>query len=426
MTRAVIKAADLFCGAGGTTEGAELACQDEGVGLDIVGINHWRTACDTYERNHPHARVYCETLDGADPRRRVPGRLDLLMASPECTQHSPARGNKPFNDESRASGWHILRWAEVTRARRILIENVPAWEKWGPTGANGRPLTSRQGETFLALIQAIRALGYRRVEWRRLVAADYGDPTDRKRLFVIASRSNDPIEWPEPSHGPASSLLRHVKPWRTAREIIDWSIPGRSIYGRKKPLSDKTIARIAEGVRRFSGGAFVLPQHGGGAPRNISQPMPTVTTDGAVRVIEPVIVTLRNNGAPRSVDAPLTSIATSGNHHRLVEAFIASYYGTTNIRPISEPLPTITTRDRFALVEPVIVDGSMLDVRVRMLAVHELARATSLGEYVFTGNQSDQKKQIGNAVPRELARALCRSQIRSLTRGNARKSEEAA
>lgn len=412
-----IRAADLFCGAGGTTEGLELACADLGVGLDVVGINHWRTACDSYELNHPNARVFCESLDGANPRDRVPGRLDLLMASPECTQHSPARGNRPFNDESRASGWHVVRWAEVTRPKRILLENVPAWEKWGPAGANGRPLKSRLGETFHACLGAIRALGYPHIEWKKLVAADYGDATTRERLFVIASRQRGPIEWPEPTHGETATLLRDVKPWRAAKDIIDWSIPGKSIYGRPKPLTKNTLARFAEGIRRFSGGAFTLPQHGGGMPRSIGAPVPTITTDGAIRVIEPMIVTLRNHVLPRSVMEPLTAISTSGNHHVLVEAFIACYYGTTNLCPVTKPLPTITTKDRFALVEPVIVNGQMLDIRSRFLQVHELARATSLDPYVLTGNQTEQKKQIGNAVPRELARALCRSQLLSILGG---------
>lgn len=179
----IIRAADLFCGAGGTTEGLTLACRDLGVGLDVMGINHWRTACDTYELNHPNATVYCESLDGANPREKVRGRQHLLMASPECTQHSPARGNKPFNDESRASGWHVARWAEALRPDRILIENVPAWLKWGPAGANGRPLKSRKGETFKALMRALESLGYRN-EWKVLCAADYGDATTRERLFA--------------------------------------------------------------------------------------------------------------------------------------------------------------------------------------------------------------------------------------------------
>lgn len=413
-----IEVADLFCGAGGWGEGMDLACQDEGVDLNLFGINHWKTACDTYRRNHPTATVYNETLDSFDPRAKLPAALDLLIASPECTQHSPARGDKPFNDESRASGWHIPRLAEITRAKRLLIENIPAWRKWGPLGANDRPLKSRRGETFLALDGAIRAIGYRRLEWKVLICADYGDATTRERLFGIASRSNDPIEWPEPTHGEHgdANLLRTIEPWRSAKDIIDWSKQGRSIFNRSKPLVPKTLARFAEGLRRFSGGAFTLSQAGGGAPRSVDKPFPTLTTDGAVRVVEPFIVTLRNNVLPRSVSEPLSSISTSGNHHVLVEAFIACYYGTTNLSSVRKPLPTITTKDRFALVEPVIVDGKFLDVRSRFLTVDELARATSLGDYEFTGTATDQKKQIGNAVPRETARALCRSQLRQLLR----------
>jgi site-specific DNA-cytosine methylase len=132
---------------------------------------------------------------------------------------------------------------------------------------------------------------------------------------------------------------------------------------------------------------------------------------GAVRVIEPIVVTMRNNTLPRSVSEPLTTISTSGTHHMLIEAFIASYYGTKNVRRVSQPLPTVTTKDRFALVEPVIIDGQYLDIRVRMLRTHELAGAMSLDGYTFEGNQTEQKKQIGNAVPRRLATALCMTHL---------------
>jgi DNA (cytosine-5)-methyltransferase 1 len=407
-----ILAADLFCGAGGTTSGLEYACVDLGLSLDVIGINHWDKAIETFRLNHPRARHLCETLDSVNPRIVIPGgRLDLLVASPECIDHSPAKGGKPLSEQGRASAWHVPRWLDALQVDGLIVENVPRFMKWGPLGATGRPIKSRRGETFKAWLHAIEAHGYR-VEYRTLIAADYGDATTRERLFVQARKGRKHIDWPTPSHGERpDSLFGRVLPWRPASEIIDWSLNGRSIYNRPKPLTAKTLARIAEGIRRFWGEPFVLAQAGGGVARSVKCPLPTITTDGAVRIIEPFVVTMRNHTSPRTVDHPLTTIATSGNHHLLVEAFIACYYGTTNVHRVTEPLPTITTKDRFQLVEPVVVDGKMLDIRVRMFETHELARATSLDPYWFAGNKTEQKKQIGNAVPRRLATALCRSYL---------------
>lgn len=414
-----IHAADLFCGAGGTSLGMGRACRRLGLKLDLTAINHWPIAIDTHSANHPAARHLCESLDGVDPRKVIPsGRLDFLVASPECIYHSRALAGKPINDQSRASAWHVIRWLESLNPKVFLVENVPEFADWGPARRmekRGRvglyPDPARKGETFRAWCAAAVSLGYT-VEVRRLCAADYGDATTRERLFVMGRRSTKKarIEWPEATHArvTAAASLRQLKPWRAAREIIDWSIPGNSIYGRKKPLAPKTLARIAEGLRRFGGEQFTLAQGGGGVARHISQPVPTITTDGAVRVVDPIVVTLRNHTAPRTIDEPLTTISGSGNHHMLLEAFIACYYGTTNLRPVSQPLPTITTKDRFALVEPVVIDGQMLDIRVRMLHTRELARATSFNDdYFLAGNNEEQKKQIGNAVPGELSTALC-------------------
>lgn len=411
-----IRAVDLFCGAGGTTEGLGIACVELGLWLDVLGINHWDTAIETFRRNHPDARHLCETLDSVNPRNAVPGgRLNLLVASPECIDHSPAKGGKPLSDQSRASAWHIPRWLDALRVDAFIVENVPRFMKWGPLSSNGRPIKSRRGETFKAWLGACESHDFS-LEYKVLCAADYGDATTRERLFVMGRKGRrKTIDWPQPSHGERNeSLFGHVLPWRPASEIIDWSIPSRSIYDRPKPLTAKTLARIAEGMRRFWGAPFVLAQAGGGVARSVLHPLPTITTDGAVRVIEPFVVTMRNHTSPRTIDDPLTTISASGNHHMLVEAFVASYYGTTNVRRVSEPLPTITTKDRFALVEPVCVDGQMLDIRVRMFETHELARATSLDNYSFAGNKTEQKRQIGNAVPRRLATALCRAQLKAV------------
>ncbi len=156
-----ILAADLFCGAGGTSTGLLLAAERLGLNVDLMAINHWEVAIATHSANHPHAVHLCESLDGVDPRKVVPGgRLDLLMASPECTHHSKARGGKPRSDQSRASAWHVLRWAEALHVENILIENVEEFKTWCPLGENGQPIERLKGKTYLAFLAALRSLGY--------------------------------------------------------------------------------------------------------------------------------------------------------------------------------------------------------------------------------------------------------------------------
>lgn len=178
--------ADLFCGAGGTSTGAVEAAKEAGYKVELTAINHWPIAVATHTTNHPDARHLCTSIDDVDPRKLYKmGGLDLLWASPECTHHSRARGGKPMNDQSRATGHCVTRWAEALMPPVILVENVPEFLDWGPIGTNGKPLVSRKGTTFRAWVQMLESLGYS-VEWRILCAADFGDATTRQRLFVQA------------------------------------------------------------------------------------------------------------------------------------------------------------------------------------------------------------------------------------------------
>lgn len=221
MSQKLIYAVDLFCGAGGTSTGLLKACEDLGYRLNLLAINHWDVAIATHSANHHYAQHICENLDNVNPRKVIPsGFLDILIASPECTHHSNARGGKPRSDQSRASAWHVLRWAEALRINNILIENVREFQSWGPLGVNDMPLKSRKGETFRAFLIALASLGYK-VDYKILNAAYYGDPTTRERLFIIAQKGRKPIKWPEPTHTPdgSSNLFGKTKHWRTAREI---------------------------------------------------------------------------------------------------------------------------------------------------------------------------------------------------------------
>lgn len=365
-----ITAADLFCGAGGSSTGLRFACEALGITLKLIAVNHWEIAIDTHAKNHPDAEHLCLNLDNVNPRKLIPsGKLDLLIASPECTHHSKARGGKPINDQSRASAWRIVEWCSQITVNHVLIENVKEFRTWGPLGSNGRPLKRRKGETYQAFLNALRALGYT-VEDRVLNAANYGDPTSRERLFIQARRGKKPIAWPEPTHGPtiatkpSDNVLLFDKspiqrrPYRTAREIIDWSIPSESIFNRKRPLAPNTLSRILKGLQKFAGLPVIVPQMSGGSNRGLDQPIPTITTTSrGIGLCEPFIVELRNNQNVRSLDDPLSTIATSGAHHGICEPFIIAMEHGGHLRSIDKPLNTITTARGGAhgLCEPFII-----------------------------------------------------------------------
>jgi DNA (cytosine-5)-methyltransferase 1 len=402
----------------------------------LVAVNHWTVAVETHKLNHPWADHHCARVESLDPRVVVPGSTaDLIVAGVECTHHSQARGGKPMSDQSRASAWHVLHWAEMLGTRDVLIENVPEFMSWGPINAQGRPIKARKGETFRAFIQALESLNYR-VEWRVLNAADYGDPQRRRRLFLRARAGRRAITWPDTTHEEGS--------WRTAREVIDWSDLGSSIFGRKRPLAARTVARIAEGIKRYCGEyseaflqllhtgtvrpqdvpaaalqrPFLVPRYGerpGQAPRthSIEEALPTVTGTNAPQLVTPFLLphdqwVAKNGLQVDSVDSPMRTVtATNARNNKLITPFLLPYYRTGVCKNIDSPMDTVTTRDRFALVT---ADGHALDIFFRMLSPRELARAQSFPDHFeFLGNKGQVIKQIGNAVPVSTATALCRS-----------------
>lgn len=447
----IIYAADLFCGGGGTSTALVQAAEQAGHAVDLAAVNHWDRAVETHAANHPGARHYHARIDQLDPRAVCPvgpGKLDLLVASPECTHHSRARGGVPMDDQSRASGWDVLRWVEALRPKSVLLENVIEWEKWGPLGASGKPLKSRVGETFQAFLSGLRSLNYQ-VEYRHLNAADFGDATTRTRIFVQARRGKGAITWPDPTHAEdPSGLFAPLEPWRPAREIIDFSVLGRSVFGREKPLSPNTMRRIAEGLRRFVGPQyadaflvhlkgtgtarsldrplpclnargehvalatpFIVPRYSernGQRPRvhSVDEPFPTVPATNQHALAQPFLLSQASGGAPRPVSLPAPTFCTDGAVS-LVEPFLVSFYRNGHAHGVGKPLPTATARDRFGLVQP-----CYLDVLFRMLQPHELAAAMGFPKgYVFKGNREDTVRMIGNAVAVNIARALCTSAL---------------
>ena len=394
--------ADLFCGAGGSSTGALQAVEEIGGRMELVAINHWNVAIATHQANHPTARHLVEDVSIVDPESVVEeGRLDLLMASPECTFHSRARGGKPIHDQGRMAPWAIMNWLTRLDVNAVLVENVPEFVHWGELNENGRPIKAKRGEYFQAWYMAFINLGYQ-AQWRMLNAADYGDATTRTRFFLIARKDGVPIRWPEPTHAKRDGTLMPGRlPWRGAKEIIDWSNPGRSILDdpkyRRKPLAQNTLRRIARGLERFGGPlaplyirlldipgaedldlkqhpaqdseirAFILNRHGeNGSQRTHStdDPTPTVTTRGAGYLVQPAksrfVAANRNNCVPKSVDDPIPTATTApGGGIFLAEAdaqpFILGQQTCAAPRDNDEPLPTISTRGAISLVEPTII-----------------------------------------------------------------------
>ena len=343
---------DLFCGAGGMSTGALQAIDALGRSADLSAINHWPTAISTHAANHIEVQHHCMSVDQAKPQEVVPGgKLDLLLAAPSCTHHSSARGGRPTSDQKRADPWMLIDWLTQLRVKRVLFENVPEFRDWGPVSlTTGRPLRVRKGEYFRAWIQALESLGYR-VEHRILNAADFGEATTRKRLFVQAVQKPLRVRWPAPTHAKPGSLdvFGGLRPWRPAREIIDWTLPGKSIFTRTRPLAIKTLQRIEEGFRRFGGplsGAFVLVLRNHADGLSLDEPLPTITAAGShFGLVEPVVLGQQSGGIARPVSNPLPTIA-AGGAVSVVEPLLVNMKGRSTCQRSSDPTPTMTAHAR--------------------------------------------------------------------------------
>lgn len=462
---------DCFAGGGGASTGIMRAIKRS----PDVAINHDPEAIAMHAVNHPETRHLCGDVWDVRPKELCKGRrIGLAWFSPDCTFHSKARGGKPFRDPKSATGrrglaWVVVRWARDVKPRVIMLENVEEFADWGPLDDDGKPDPARRGLTFRRWLGQLKAAGYV-VEMRELRACDYGAPTSRKRLFIIARSDGQPIVWPRPTHGPG--LARAHRP---AAECIDWAHACPSIFGRKKPLVEKTLRRIARGIDRFvlrTGEPFIVPSTHGrvndSAPHSTGAPLRTITAAqrGELMLIAPTLIQSgygeRKGQAPRILDlhAPLGTIVAQGQKHSLVAAYLAKHYGGheatgTSLRlPLSTittqdhhalvtvttdgsrandvrafltryngtglgqslqlSLGTVTTRDRFGLVTVHGTDYAIADIGQRMLQPRELFRAQGFADsYVIDrapdGGSLSKTAQIrlcGNSVPPAIAAAL--------------------
>ena len=396
---------DLFAGGGGASTGIEA-----GIGRAVdIAVNHDPQAVAMHQQNHPHTKHFCESVF-AVPCVAVTGNqpVGLLWASPDCTHHSKAKGGKPVSNKRRGLAWVVIRWARRCRPRVIMLENVEEFADWGPLTADDKPCAARKGQTYKRWVAQLERCGYV-VESRVLKACDYGAPTIRKRLFVIARCDGLPITWPQPSHGaPGDKAVKRgrLAPYRTAAQCIDWSIPCPSIFERKRPLAANTLARIARGVHRYvvtNADPFIVKFRAQSTGHSVHEPVHTITAGGeqkrpgtgnAMALCVPTLVQTgygeRPSGwrcescghrydradlptcgcshcgstddpvliagqQPRALDIqqPLGTIVAGGGKHALVAAFMAKHYGGNYTGPgsaIGEPLHTVTTSDHNAVV----------------------------------------------------------------------------
>lgn len=399
-------AIDSFAGGGGASTGIEMAI---GRPVDIA-INHDPQAISMHTVNHPTTKHYCENVWQVDPREATQGRpVGIAWFSPDCTHHSKARGGKPTSSRVRGLAWVVLKWAFLVKPRIIALENVEEFEDWGPLNKLDKPCKIRKGKTFKRFVEQLTAIGYQ-VQWQTLRACDYGAPTIRKRLFLIARRDGQPITWPTPTHGPS------LKPYVAASTIIDWTIPTPSIFDRKRPLADNTLKRIAKGIQKYvqnddpfihNGAAHFLTEHANGSSHrvfNINEPLRTQCARVKGGHFAMVSIILKKH----------TKKEATTPHKEGLASFLIKYYGASTAQCINEPIQTITSKDRFGLVTVRSQDYKIMDISLRMLAPHELFAAQGFpANYVINhdaqGNRITRTEQVakcGNSVCPPIAKAI--------------------
>lgn len=430
---------DSFAGGGGASTGIELAT---GRSVDIA-INHDEVAIKMHKTNHPTTKHYIEDVWEVDPLEATGGQpVALAWFSPDCRHFSKAKGSKPVDKNIRGLAWVAVKWAKLVKPRVIMLENVEEFKTWGPLKkdekGNSYPDPDKRGQTFDLFIKALEKQGYK-VDFRELRACDYGAPTTRKRFFMIARCDGKKIVWPEPTHGDPEQLearMGMLKPWRTAGECIDWSIPCPSIFTRKRPLAENTLKRIARGINKFiieaeqpyvvnDAACFIQHYytHQGNETRasSINEPIATIPTANRFGLVTAFIARQFKSSTGHRIDEPLATITTVDKSN-LVTAFLLKYYGTDTGQKLDEPLHTITTKDRFGIITVKGEDYQIVDIGMRMLQPHELFKAQGFPEdYIidhdYTGKKYPKTQQVarcGNAVPPPFAEHLVRANLPEL------------
>ncbi len=425
---------DNFAGGGGASTGIELAT---GYSVDIA-INHDPEAIKMHKANHPNTKHYCENVWAVDPVKACGGHpVALAWFSPDCKHFSKAKGGKPKDKNIRGLAWVACRWAGLVRPRVIMLENVEEFKTWGPLGRRHHPIKSKQGETFRKFVQQLTDLGYE-VEFRELVAADYGAPTMRKRFFMIARCDGKPIVWPEPTHAPADSdevKAGLLKPYVGAYTQLDFSLPCPSIfdtseeikekYGIRavRPLAQKTMERIARGLKKFvldNPEPFIVPigygERKGQAPRvhDIEKPLPTIVGSGKHYLCEPYMVQIGQTGftkdRSKDVKEPLTTIV-SKNEHCLISPTLIQYHsetaqGEVRGQTIEDPIMTVDGSNRYGLVTSFIqkyyggnYQGNGSDIKEPLHTITTLERNAMCAVNLIQMNNHCDGRDVKEPIP---------------------------
>ena len=387
---------DNFAGGGGASTGIELA-----TGRQVaIAINHDPDAIRMHRTNHPYTEHLQASVWDVDPVAECRGRpVGLAWFSPDCKHFSKAKGAALVDRKIRGLAWITLRWAARVRPRVIILENVEEFQTWGPV-RKGKPVKKLAGTTFRKFISQLEALGYT-VEFRELVAADYGAPTSRKRFYMVARCDGKPIVWPKPTHSKTGA--DGLPKWRSAAEIIDWSLPCPSVFASKaeimatyglkavRPLAKNTMRRSIRGVDKFtvrSGKPFIVQQKFQNAAQNIEKPLTTVTAVGAHELcrplLAPVTVTNTSNSVGATVGEPMNTVRTGGGGGQMmVTPFLAecNHSGGGHIAPVGDAYKTITAKHTGGIVAP-----SLIQYHTEQT---ESARASGLGAPINTVDASN-------------------------------------
>ena len=425
---------DNFAGGGGASTGIELAT---GYSVDIA-INHDPEAIKMHKANHPNTKHYCENVWAVDPVKACNGHpVALAWFSPDCKHFSKAKGGKPKDKNIRGLAWVACRWAGLVRPRVIMLENVEEFKTWGPLGRRHHPIKAKQGETFQKFVQQLTDLGYE-VQFRELVAADYGAPTMRKRFFMIARCDGKPIVWPEPTHAPADSeevKSGLLKPYVGAYTQLDFSLPCPSIfdtseeikekYGIRavRPLAPKTMERIARGLKKFvldNPEPFIVPigygERKGQAPRvhDIEKPLPTIVGSGKHYLCEPKLAPYlsvnRENHFGSDMREPVHTI-TANNQHMLMTPTLIQYHsetaqGEVRGQTIEDPIMTVDGSNRYGLVTSFIqkyyggnYQGNGSDIKEPLHTITTLERNAMCAVNLIQMNNHCDGRDVKEPIP---------------------------
>ena len=360
---------DLFCGAGGTSTGVNSArLNGEQCAEVIACVNHDANAIASHASNHPEALHFTEdirTLELSpliahleDCRQQNPEARVVLWASLECTNFSKAKGGMPRDADSRTLAEHLFRYIEAINPDYIQIENVEEFMSWGEVDENGKPVSMDKGKSYTRWVRNVKKYGYN-FDYRILNAADYGAYTSRKRFFGIFAKKGLPIVFPEPTHCKEGSktLFGNLKKWKPVKDVLDFEDEGNTIF-REKPLSEKTLERIYAVLIKFVAGgkeAFLvkynsMSRNGKYQAPGIDEPCPVVATQNRLGLAQVSFLSKQYSGHPesknRSIDEPAGTI-TCIDHH----AFVSAYYGNGHNHSCEMPSPTLTTKDRLALIQ---------------------------------------------------------------------------